>query len=114
MSGVGLTAELCKHQKKKKRLTLTQLLQAKGKIEKSLSCPSLDEAVREAGSRTELERAQCRWTAVLFLWEEDFRAFASRGLHPRLSAWVRRRPTPHGYLQSQAHWVDGPPLRNMH
>lgn len=99
---------------KKKRLTLTHLFQAKGKIEKSLSCPSLDEALREAGNRAELEGAQCGWTAVLFLWEEDLRAFVSQWLHPRLSGRVRRWPTPHGYLQSQAHWVDGPPLHNMH
>ena len=87
ISGVGLIAELCKCQKKKKDLTLIQLFQAKGKIEKSLSCPSLDEALREAGS---LEGAQCGWTAVLFLWEEDLRAFVSQGLHPRLSGRVRR------------------------
>ena len=91
ISGVGLTAELCKCQKKKKKdLTLTQLFQAKGKREKSLSCSSLDEALREAGSRAELEGAQCGWTAVFFLWEEDLRAFASQGLHPRLSGRVRR------------------------
>lgn len=71
---------------------MTQLFQAKGKTEKSLSCPSLGEALREAGSQTELERAQCRWTVVFFLWEEDFWAFASQGLHPRLSAWVSRCP----------------------